>query len=78
MKLKEKKININLTTLIITCGLFILLFGGGLNYHINKIKEKNSTIQEEVKLRNALTADIIKHQNKEREWVSERKHYKHR
>lgn len=69
-----KKITTNKSLiLLIAGGLIVLLFGFAWSYHRDVIREKDNIIQNEIKLRNTLTSEIKTYQNKENEWVVEKK-----
>jgi hypothetical protein len=70
--MKNIKLNINLTTLIIIGVVIFFTVFGGFRYHLNKINGLNDEISEEIKLRNALTDTITTYKNKVGELVNEK------
>ncbi|MFW6246574.1 MAG: hypothetical protein ACOC22_00160 [bacterium] len=70
--MKNIKLNINLTTLIIIGVVIFIVMFGGFKYYFNKIGELNDQITEEIKLRNALTDSMTTYRNEANELVSEK------
>lgn len=68
----KKKIELKLSTLIISVVVIILLAFGGIKYHNYKVNKLNDKVETEVKLRNALTDQLKYYKNKEKEWVAEK------
>lgn len=72
MKNKKFKLELNIIHIIILILGFMLIFGGSYRIYRNQINKKNLQIQNEIRFRNALTAELKTYQNKEDEWVNEK------
>jgi len=69
---KSFKFNINVTTLIIIGVVIFFTLFGGMNYHFRTVNKYNKQIEQEVKLRNALTDTMKTYRNKADELVVEK------
>ncbi len=70
--MKNIKLNINLTTLIIIGVVIFLVLFGGAGHYFRKTNNYKQQIQEEIKLRNALTDSMSVYRNKADELVVEK------
>lgn len=68
----KKTININLSTLVLIGIIIVLLFGGGIVYHQNRIDNLKKELATEIKLKDALLDTVTYYRNKEKEWVAEK------
>lgn len=68
----KKSVNINLSTIVLIGIIIILLFGGGIMYHQNRVDNLKKELATEIKLKDALLDTVTYYLNKEKEWVAEK------
>jgi hypothetical protein len=67
-----RKVNINLTTLVIIGVLFLVIIGGGSMYYKNRIDGLKADVENQIKLKNALVDTVKFYVNARDELVAEK------